>query len=233
MVTAPATAAGGGAEAVPGTGSLAPRGPRGYAREVLVKICGLTNREDAEMAVAAGADLVGFVLVPGTRRYVDPAGARWIREIRGAERVGVFRGATLEELLEIRERLGLHRVQLHGGEPPGWCAGLGAGTIRAVRVAAAVDWGEVTAVAAAGCLPLLDPGGGSGRAFDWRLLREAPGDLRFGLAGGLRPENVGEAVRLARPVLVDVSSGVERRTGRKDPARMEAFVRAARAAAGN
>lgn len=198
-----------------------------------MKICGVTSPEDAELAVAAGADLVGFVLVPGTPRYVDPREARWIREVRGAERVGVFRGAALQEVLEVRRRLGLDRVQLHGGEPVEWCARLGAGTIRAVAVGTAVDWTEVAAAAEAGCVPLLDPGGGSGRAFDWGLLGGAPRGLRFGLAGGLRPGNVGEAVRRARPWLVDVSSGVEAEPGRKDPEKVRAFVRNARAAAGD
>ncbi len=196
-----------------------------------MKICGVTNPEDAELAVAAGADLVGFVLVPGTPRYVDPAGARWIREVRGAQRVGVFRGASLEDVLGLRERLGLDRVQLHGGEPVAWCDRLGTGTIRAVPVREAVDWAEVASAAAAGCIPLLDPGGGSGRTFDWRLLRAAPPGLRFGLAGGLRPDTVAEAVRRARPWLVDVSSGVEVEPGRKDPEKVRAFVQNARAAA--
>jgi len=196
---------------------------------VLVKICGITRPADAEAAVAAGADLVGFVFVPGTPRYVDPAAAGWVREVRGAGTVGVFRDAPLEAILEMRERLRLDWVQLHGNEPDGWLERLGPDVLRAVRVDGPPDW-ERLARLAGRALPLLDPGAGSGRTFDWSLLDGRPEGLRLGLAGGLTPENVADAIRRVRPALVDVSSGVEAAPGIKDPDRIHAFVAAARGA---
>ncbi len=198
---------------------------------MLVKICGLTCREDAELAVAAGADLVGFVFVPGTPRCVDPSAADWIREVSGAQKVGVFRDLPLAEVTAVRRRLGLERVQLHGGEPEAWGPALGPGTLRAIQVESAISWDRIRRLVAAGCLPLLDSGGGTGRTFPWQLLEGRPGDVCIGLAGGLGPKNVDRAVRWARPWLVDVYSGVEAVPGRKDPDKIIAFVTAARHAA--
>ncbi len=198
---------------------------------VLVKICGLTRREDAEAASAAGADLVGFVFVPGTPRALDPARAGWIRDLAGAERVGVFRGAALAEIEGVRDLLGLDRIQLHGDEPDGWLDRLGPRTLRRVPVSAeGVDWARVATLARV-CLPLVDPGAGDGRPFDWSLLRSRRENLRYGLAGGLTPANVAEAIRAARPAMVDVSSGVETAPGLKDPEKVRRFVEVARRAA--
>ncbi|MBD3872469.1 MAG: bifunctional indole-3-glycerol phosphate synthase/phosphoribosylanthranilate isomerase, partial [Acidobacteria bacterium] len=90
-----------------------------------IKICGMTRREDAEVAVAAGADLVGFIFVPGTPRALDEARLDWIREVKGAETVGVFRDAPLERILSIRDLLDLNWVQLHGDEPDSYLEALG------------------------------------------------------------------------------------------------------------
>ncbi len=198
---------------------------------MLIKICGVTRPQDAAAAVAAGADLVGFVLVPGTPRAVDPDRAGWIREVRGAERVGVFRDAPLDEIRRVRDRLRLDRIQLHGDEPDEWLERLAPGVIRRVPVPNRVDWARVRALSDAGVLPLLDPGAGDGVAFDWRLLDIRLDGVSFGLAGGLTPATVAAAVGVAGPQLVDVSSGVEARPGVKDPAAVRAFVAAARNAA--
>ncbi len=197
---------------------------------LLVKICGLTNREDAETAVAAGADLLGFVFVTGTPRMVAAADAGWIRDLVGAETVGVFRDAPLATLLEVRDRLALDRLQLHGDEPDEWLDTLGPRTIRRVRPTPGVDWERIRALGRR-CLPLLDPGAGTGIAWSWRKVPPPPPGVRFGVAGGLRPDTVGHAVRALRPYLVDVSSGVERSVGRKDPEMVRRFIAAARAAA--
>lgn len=195
---------------------------------VRVKICGLTRREDAEAAVAAGADLLGFVFVPGTPRAVDPARAGWIRSLAGAERVGVFRGSALAEVERVRELLALDLVQLHGDEPDDWLDRLGPGTLRRVPVGPAeAVWSRVGELAGR-CLPLLDPGSGSGVPARWPSLAPAPPGLRFGVAGGLRPETVAEVVESLRPALVDVSSGVEAAPGVKDHRLIRAFVDAAR-----
>lgn len=198
---------------------------------MLIKICGLTRAADAALAIAAGADLVGFVFAPGSPRTLDPARAGWVRDLRGAERVGVFRDQPLDEVLAIREALALDRVQLHGDEPDDWLEAIGPGAIRRLPVPGRVDWGRAAALAARGVLPLLDPGGGDGRAFEWRLLAGRPADLAYALAGGLAAATVGAAIAAGRPALVDVASGVEAAPGVKDPAAVRAFVAAARNAA--
>jgi phosphoribosylanthranilate isomerase len=198
---------------------------------VLIKICGLTRREDAELAIAAGADLVGFVFVPGTQRELLPEDAGWVRELAGAERVGVFRDAPVERVEEIRRRLALDWVQLHGAEPDGELQRLGLRVIRRVCPAGGQTWPEVERVARF-ALPLPDPGAGEGVSWSWAELEPPPKGLRFGVAGGLVPENVAAVVKTLRPALVDVSSGVEGAPRVKDPSRVAAFIRAARLAAG-
>lgn len=196
---------------------------------MLVKICGLTCPGDAEMAIDAGADLLGFVFVPGTPRAVDPDRAEWIRGITGAEKVGVFRDQSFDEVIAIRDALGLERVQLHGAEPDEWLDTLGPETLRRVRPEGADPWRRAATLAGR-CLPLMDPGAGDGVAFGWSSLRQRPTGLWVGIAGGLTPETVAEAVHAIRPALVDVSTGVESAAGIKDPERVAAFVVAARSA---
>jgi phosphoribosylanthranilate isomerase len=193
---------------------------------MLIKICGLTSVRDAEAAIAPGADLLGFVFRPGTPRALDPGAAGWIRDLKGAARVGVFLDAPLEEVARVRDLLDLDWVQLHGDEPDAFLDALGARVIRRVPVEGAVDW-ERVALLARRCLPLFDPGAGDGVAWRWQTLAERPAGIRFGLAGGLTPETVGGAVRLVRPALVDVSSGVEAAPGLKDHGKIRDFIAAA------
>lgn len=196
---------------------------------MLVKICGITRREDAEAAVAAGADLVGFVFVPGTPRAVDPVESVWIRELAGAETVGVFRDAPIEHVQRVRERLGLDRVQLHGSEPDAWIEVLGSGVIRRVPTPLGVgDRVRVELLRTLGALALVDPGAGDGVVCDWQDLGRRLAGLPFGLAGGLRPETVGQAIREASPRLVDVASGVESAPGLKDIEKIQTFIAAVR-----
>lgn len=197
---------------------------------MLVKICGLTCREDAEMAVAAGADLVGFIFVPGTPRMVRSGDAGWIRGIVGAETVGVFRDADLETISELRDLLDLDWIQLHGDEPDTYLEALGPRVIRRVRPDDGGAWNEARRLSDR-CLPLLDPGAGSGEAWGWDAMGKPPAGLRFGLAGGLGAHNVADAVRRLGPALVDVSSGVESTRGRKARDLVEAFISNARMAA--
>jgi phosphoribosylanthranilate isomerase len=196
---------------------------------VLVKICGLTRLEDAAAAVAAGADLLGFVFRPGTQRALDPKRAEWLRELTGAATVGVFMDAPLDEVRTVRARLDLHWIQLHGNEPDSFLELLGSHVIRRVRADGAIDWERLRWLGRR-CLPLFDPGAGDGRAWRWQILADRPADIRFGLAGGLTPANVAEAVRVVRPAMVDVSSGVEASPGIKDHARIRDFIAAARGA---
>ncbi len=197
---------------------------------MLVKICGITRPEDAEAALAAGADLVGFIFVPGTPRALDAGRISWIRDLAGVETVGVFRDAPLAEILTVRESLRLARIQLHGSEPDTFIDHLGDRTLRRVRPTSPMNWLRVTELGRR-CLPLLDPGAGDGEAWAWQELSERPPGITFGLAGGLDPDTVAEAVRRVRPALVDVSSGVETAAGVKDHAKIRAFITAARSAA--
>ena len=192
-----------------------------------IKICGVTNPADADAAIAAGADLLGFVFRSGTPRALDPKVSRWIREVAGVEKVGVFLDSPLDEVLRIRDLLDLEWVQLHGDEPDSFLEALGNRVIRRVPVGSEIDWDRVRFLAGRS-LPLFDPGAGDGVAWAWEALVERPPGIRFGLAGGLTPDNVGDAVRTVRPDLVDVSSGVEASPGIKDHAKIREFITAAR-----
>jgi phosphoribosylanthranilate isomerase len=198
---------------------------------VRIKICGITRMEDAEAAVAAGADLLGFVFRSGTPRALDPAVSGWIREVTGVEKAGVFLDAPLDEVVRVRDLLTLDWVQLHGDEPDSYLEALGDRVIRRVPVGSEIDWDRVTKLAER-CLPLFDPGAGDGVAWAWEVLGESPPGIRIGLAGGLTPENVADAVRTVQPYLVDVSSGVEAAPGIKDHTKVRDFIAAVREADG-
>lgn len=180
-------------------------------------------------AAEAGADFLGFVFAPGSPRTLELGDCAWIRALPMAGKVGVFRDQPLSFIEEVRERAGLSLVQLHGQEPPELCQALGGAerVIKAVPVQGSVDWSVVATYAAVARI-LFDSGGGTGRVFPWQLLTCPPWPLGFWLAGGLKPGNVGVAIKLCRPAGVDVSSGVESAPGRKDPAKIRAFVRAVR-----
>lgn len=200
---------------------------------VTVKICGLTNPGDARAAVEAGADFLGFVFYPDSRRYVGLTAGAWVRPVEGASKVGVFRDQGLGLILRVREEAGLDLVQLHGGETPDLCAELGGRgkVIKAIAVGETVDWGLVAAYGQVARV-LFDTGspggGGSGRLFDWGLLARVPPNLEFWLAGGLTPDNVARALVEVRPAGVDVATGVEAAVGRKDAGKIQAFIAAVR-----
>lgn len=198
---------------------------------VLIKICGLTRKQDAEAAVAAGADFLGFVFRKGTPRALEADRAGWIRELTGAEKVGVFLDAPLDEVVRVRDLLGLDWVQLHGEEPDSFLDALGPRVIRRVKVADQVEWDRV-AFLAKRCLPLFDPGAGDGLAWAWEELAGCPPGIRFGLAGGLAPDTVAGALRSTNAAMVDVSSGVEASPGIKDHSKIRAFVANARSVGG-
>jgi len=197
---------------------------------VKIKICGITRPEDADAAIAAGADLLGFVFRSGTPRALGPEASGWIRNVTGVEKVGVFLDAPLDEVVRVRDHLALDWVQLHGDEPDAYLEVLGEKVIRRVPVGSEIDWNRVTDLAGR-CLPLFDPGAGDGVAWTWDVLGGSPPGIRFGLAGGLTPENVADAVRTVRPYLVDVSSGVEASPGIKDHSKIRDFISAGRGAA--
>ena len=188
-----------------------------------VKICGITRPEDAAAAIAAGADFVGLVFRQGTPRALDPAVSGWVRDLSGVEKVGVFLDAPLDDVLRIRDLLELDWIQLHGDEPDSYLDALGGHVMRRVPIGSEIDWSRILELAER-CLPLFDPGAGDGVAWAWDVLEERPPGIRFGLAGGLTPENVADAVRAVKPYLVDVSSGVESVPGIKDHSKVRAFI---------
>jgi phosphoribosylanthranilate isomerase len=213
----------------------------GLVMTVRVKICGLTQRDEALGVVAAGADAVGVVFVPGTPRAVTPEQAAAIlRELPPlVARVGLFVDATVEHIRTTVQQVGLDTVQLHGEETPEVCREVRrfARVLKAFRVRGPETVARLSAYGDEVDAFLLDayvPGvaGGTGATFDWT---QAVAAQQFGrpiiLAGGLTPATVAEAVRQVRPYAVDVSSGVERATGRKDLTKVRELVAAVRRAA--
>jgi phosphoribosylanthranilate isomerase len=199
---------------------------------MFVKICGITNEEDALLATALGADAVGFVFAPSTRQ-VHPEGVRDIVKRLPTEilPVGVFRNDRPEHVVEVAGRCGLHAVQLSGTEPVSEVRWIRERVRFVVQAFAAGDPALAAAANSPADVILVDsPSPGSGKVFDWRIAEGAPGGVRLVLAGGLTPENVGEAIRLVRPWGVDVSTGVEERPGRKDPRKLRRFIEVARTA---
>ncbi|MDO1559338.1 phosphoribosylanthranilate isomerase [Brevundimonas sp. 2R-24] len=211
--------------------------------DVRVKICGLSTPETVSAAVDAGADWLGFVLVPSSPRTVSPEQARLLAEpARGrAGIVALTADASPDELAALVERVRPDVLQLHGRESPGTCLfaqGLGVEVWKAVGVASPQDLRRAAAYSAACDAVLLDARppkgtdrtGGHGQAFDWSLLEDWRAGGPWLLAGGLRPENVAEALRRTRAPAVDVSSGVETSPGVKDPRLISAFMSAVKSA---
>ncbi len=206
---------------------------------IRVKICGVTTVEDGRYALENGADALGLNFVPGTPRCLDAGMAASLAAALPpfGVRVGIFVDESPERVESIFREVGLDAVQLHGGESPEACRWLMARGVRVIR-ALRVQGPETIAEAARypDCTILLDAYvqgelGGTGKTFDWELARELAASRPVILSGGLRPENVAEAVRRVRPYGVDVSSGVEGGTpGRKDFDRVRAFIENTRSA---
>jgi phosphoribosylanthranilate isomerase len=202
-----------------------------------VKVCGLTRAVDARAAVLAGADALGVILVPGARRGVSLSEAA---DVFGpvpplVTRVGVFVDATPGQVAEAVSALGLHAVQLSGSESPQLCASMPVPVIKAFHVGPGFDARAIAAYQGTIALALLDTAlagvhGGTGRTFDWGIVRSMCVGVPVMLAGGLNPGNVGDAILQARPYAVDVSSGVEAASREKDPGLVAAFLAAVRAA---
>jgi phosphoribosylanthranilate isomerase len=198
---------------------------------VFVKICGITRLEDAQAAVAAGANALGFVFWPKSPRYVDPARARDIIATlpETVNAVGVFVDQPEDEVNEIADWVGLGAVQLHGGESQEYVRAMKRPVLKAVGVdganAPVVDvWPPSVGV----LLDVHDPvkKGGTGRTIDWTMAAEVAKRRPVVLAGGLTPENVGEAIARVQPYGIDVSSGVEAAPGIKDHGRLKALFEA-------
>jgi phosphoribosylanthranilate isomerase len=201
----------------------------------IIKICGQTTLADAELCLHAGAEWLGFIFYPKSKRAVQAAAvAPWLTTLAGrAERVGVFVNESTRVIRDLWEQGLIDRAQLHGAESRDEAADLasaGVPLIRAIRVTREADldgldlWSTDTV--------LLDgPEPGSGHVFDWHLAATAVQrypQLRLMLAGGLHPENVAAGVHTVRPWGVDVATGVEAAPGVKDAERVRAFIQAAR-----
>ncbi len=207
---------------------------------VRIKICGLTRAEDVAMAVSAGADALGFVFAPGSPRRLTPTeAALLVRDIPPlVTGIGLFVNAPAEEVDETLRITGLRTVQFHGEESPDYCAQF-RGRVTVIKAFRIRDRKSLDGLPAYNdttdgwLLDAYSPDahGGTGQKFDWSLA-EAVRKLSHPIlvAGGLKPDNVGDAIQLFRPFAVDVSSGVESAPGQKDSARVAAFVSAVRSA---
>ncbi len=203
-----------------------------------VKICGITELGDAILAARFGADAVGFNLYPQSPRYILPENAGTIARGIPQEvlRVGVFVNASIDEILEVERKAGLDAIQLHGDETPGFVSELRLRTtseiIKAMRAGPAFEAVHVLDYEADAIL--LDAysaegRGGTGETFDWRIaVAVRPLVNQLYLAGGLDAENVAAAVDAVRPFAVDVASGVESSPGKKDPMKLERFIKNAK-----
>jgi phosphoribosylanthranilate isomerase len=212
---------------------------------LLVKICGLSTPEALDAALQAGADMVGFVFFPPSPRHIGLGLARSLgaRVAGRAKKVALTVDATDQELSHIVEALQPDLLQLHGKEAPERVAAVrtrfGRSVMKALPVERREDLASVRAYAQVADRILFDARaprdatrpGGLGKPFDWHLLEKLDRGLAFMLSGGLDAGNVAEALAVTRAPGVDVSSGVERAPGEKDPDKIRAFIRAARAAA--
>lgn len=196
---------------------------------VRVKICGITRAEDALAAVECGADAIGLVFADSPRRITPEEAAEITRSLPAFVcPVGVFVDADVDEVRRTAADAGLHAVQLAGRETPEYVRGLdGVDVIKCIHVAGSDDIARTAEYE--GCDILLDTAspraaGGTGEVFPWEFAVELAARRRIILAGGLRPDNVADAVRRVRPWAVDVSSGVESRPGIKDAGKIRRFV---------
>lgn len=220
---------------------------------VWVKLCGMTNADDALAAAQAGADGIGMLFAPSKRRISIDQGRKIVEALpEGLEKVGVFYDENADTIEEIAASVGLTAVQLHGDETPEFARSLfrSNGERAKIRVFKTIHMSgeafppDVQEFLREGTVDGLlldsvwhDPStgrterGGTGRSFDWNTAaRYVPTTARIIVAGGLTPQNVAEAIVALQPWGVDVCSGVEREVGKKDPAKMRAFVAAAKAA---
>jgi phosphoribosylanthranilate isomerase len=205
---------------------------------VKVKICGITNLKDARQAIEAGATFIGFNFYEGSPRYVTPSAAKRILQSlpKKVKAVGVFVNETENKMLTIVRQIGLSHVQLHGEESPETVARLQRTlpVIKAIQVRKSFSTSELARYKNASAF-LLDGfdrhrRGGTGKSFSWDIARHAKRAGHIFLAGGLTPDNIGEAIRAAKPYAVDVCSGVEAKPGKKDLGAVKDFMRAVRAA---
>lgn len=199
---------------------------------MFVKICGITSEEDALLAVAMGADALGFVFAPSSRQVAAGHVRDIVRRLPPEViTVGVFRDESPQRVVDVVQTAGLRGAQLHGHESPDDAHFVRARIGLLIRAFAAGSDSLHRADDWKADIVLVDsPSPGSGVVFDWSLAEGAPIGRRTMLAGGLTPENVADAIAQVKPWGVDVSTGVESAPGRKDPRKVRTFIAAAKAA---
>ena len=200
---------------------------------MFIKICGITSEDDALLAVALGADAVGFVFAPSPRQIAPQRVFDITRRLPPEiMTVGVFRDEAPARVAELVRASGVKAAQLHGHETPEMTRAVKEQVRFVIQAFPAGSSGLARAAEHGADVILVDsPSPGSGLVFDWGLVDEAPQDARILLAGGLTAENVTTAIYRVNPWGVDVSTGVEKEAGRKDPVKLKAFIEAARSAA--
>ena len=195
-----------------------------------VKICGITNLEDAESAINFGADALGFVFYEKSKRYIEPENAREIISSISDSilKIGVFVNEEIEKLKSIMKLTDLDMSQIHGDESPDYCKLLTQEYIKAFRMKDSSSIGDISRYETD--YILLDSFseseyGGTGKSFNWDLIKQADLSNKYVIiSGGLNSGNVKEVIRLAEPYMVDISSGVEKYPGKKDPEKLKEFI---------
>lgn len=205
-------------------------------RRTRIKMCGTTQQADAKKAVELGVDALGFIFVEQSPRYTAPEAALNITRVLPPFlfKIGVFVDAGIQEVQEIVHYLGLNGVQLHGKETPEYCEKIGeslpsCSRVKAFRVGEHTKKADFSPYASVVDGFLLDTyvkdiEGGTGMTFDWSLIANLKLQKPYILAGGLTPENISQALAIAKPFGVDVNSGVEHAPGQKDHALLERFI---------
>lgn len=200
---------------------------------IRIKICGITNLEDALLAAELGADALGFIFYPPSPRSIEPDAARAIIAQLPplVTTVGVFVDEDAALVRELAAQVGLDWLQLHGKETPEYCRAMGRRVIKSFRIQNENSLAGLAAYRGAAQAFLLDTYkkglvGGTGETFDWDLARRARPYGPIILAGGLTPENVAQAITAAQPQGVDAASGVEAAPGKKDAEKLRAFFKA-------
>lgn len=199
---------------------------------MFIKICGITNADDALLATALGADGLGFIMAPSPRQVAPPRVEEIVRRLpSGVLTVGVFRDEAPSRVIELVNRCGLKAAQLSGRESMEDTRLIREGVPAVIKAFPGGSPALSVADRYGADIVMVDSDTpGSGRVFDWSLAEGAPGGIRLLMAGGLTPENVATAIAKVRPWGVDVATGVEMSPGRKDPARLRAFINAVREA---
>lgn len=200
---------------------------------VRIKICGITNLDDAILAVDYGADALGFMFYRESKRYISPeeAGKIISKLPPFVVTVGVFVNQELDEIRNAQKQANFDIVQLHGDESPDFCKSFGGRAIKAIRVRDGQALKEVESYSVQAVLfdkHSNESYGGTGMSFDWEILRNFRTSKKVILSGGLSPENVAPAIRVVNPYAVDVSSGVEEYPGKKNPKKLKMFIEAVR-----